>query len=605
MRTRVLIFCALFLTSALASADPPSPSSHDVYVDTGWTGTAIGADPDGSGPAAHFGTDAFATIDDGLGAVAMNGTVHVAGGIYTEQLEIDHDLTLKGAGPTTIIQSPNLLTKGFSTGVNNRPVIWVHDAGDAHILDLAVDGLSQGNANARFLGIAYQNAGGSIDHVEIKNIKNTPLDGGQHGIGIYVRNLNPAPRSITISHCNIHDYQKNGMAIVGSHLTADIAYNTVSGIGPTPEIAQNGIQLSFGAEGTIHHNHILQNQCAHPTAGCLEDPSLSPTADSAAGILIYHPGNSQIDVSHNTLEENQCSICSVGSPLLSISDNDIMENGGIGVAIFDQDQWSSAFGYDGVDTIGSVTGNTIVSHRYGIMVYDSEPGGTAPDIQAHFNRLVGNTQSAAWANASLHAENNWWGCNEGPSSPDCDTVNSSVIASPWLILRLSSDRSSLPPSESATITADLRHNSEDEDLSSSFSFTGSLGFSFASEDGQFDFSQADSRQGAVTLSYEAPSTSGPTQLSASLDHARVSYELNVEDVPEPNFDPGATMESDRPQTGEETQTDSPEGGSVSQDSPMGLPAGEPGPPPEESHEDPIEDPIVHATSGGCQLLFSF
>ncbi len=95
-----------------------TPCSTECYVAT------TGSDS-GSGKQ----LDPFLTIQKGLDTVSTGGTVNVAAGTYVEQVEIVKDLTLKGAGTTTVLQSPATLTKSFSVagGPNNYPVVYVHD----------------------------------------------------------------------------------------------------------------------------------------------------------------------------------------------------------------------------------------------------------------------------------------------------------------------------------------------------------------------------------------------------------------------------------------------------------------------------------------------
>lgn len=73
------------------------PLPNTVYVDDNWAGTALGADPDGMGPATQFGVDAFATIQDGVNGVSTGGTVIVRAGTYTENVAIAKDVDLLGA----------------------------------------------------------------------------------------------------------------------------------------------------------------------------------------------------------------------------------------------------------------------------------------------------------------------------------------------------------------------------------------------------------------------------------------------------------------------------------------------------------------------------
>ena len=84
------------LASYAATFEPAVTPPSTVYVNASWAGLPIGVDPDAAGPATDIGTDAFATIQDGLNAVAAGGTVYVAAGTYTEQVTIDKPVTLLG-----------------------------------------------------------------------------------------------------------------------------------------------------------------------------------------------------------------------------------------------------------------------------------------------------------------------------------------------------------------------------------------------------------------------------------------------------------------------------------------------------------------------------
>ena len=68
-----------------------------VYVDDSWVGTTPGTDPDaGASPAMNFGCDAFATIQEGVNAVASGGTVMVNAGNYPENVLVNKSVILNG-----------------------------------------------------------------------------------------------------------------------------------------------------------------------------------------------------------------------------------------------------------------------------------------------------------------------------------------------------------------------------------------------------------------------------------------------------------------------------------------------------------------------------
>src|SRR5262249_34993405 len=81
------------LTAASIRVD--ALQSTVVYVNPAWAGTAPGADPDSSGPAKAFGTDAFATLAAALAAVPDRGTVEVEAGTYTGDVSVGRGVTLQ------------------------------------------------------------------------------------------------------------------------------------------------------------------------------------------------------------------------------------------------------------------------------------------------------------------------------------------------------------------------------------------------------------------------------------------------------------------------------------------------------------------------------
>ncbi len=352
-----------------------------VWVDKDWVGTPAGTKVDGH----YYQYDAFSVIQDGVTAVGTAGTVSVADGSYVEQVEITKNLTLQGEGSGTVVQAPNTLTKSFATpGNTNKPIIYIHDASDVTLYGVVVDGAGKGNANYRFIGIAFYNAGGTVEQVEVKGIENTPFSGAQHGVGIYAYNADGTPRSLVVSNSNIHDFQKNGMAFLGSGLTVDVSGNTVTGIGPTAITAQNGIQIGSGAGGTIEGNTV--------SGVWYTGPSYAASSILAQGAA---PG---VQILGNTVTGGQMG-------LYGIADNLVIERN-----IIRDGYWS---------------------------MYLTNPGASV-----HYNSISGNP-AGLWVVYNTDATLNWWGASDGPwadadgdGTPDYagsgDPIYGQVIFSPWL-----------------------------------------------------------------------------------------------------------------------------------------------------------------------------
>jgi parallel beta-helix repeat protein len=222
-----------------------------LYVDDDWQ---IGSPPYAED------TDAdndYATIQAAIDAASSGDTINIASGNYMEQLNIDISVYLIGAGQgSTIIESPDSLTDSFTTSGVNYPIVYIHDISGVTLQDLTIDGLGKGNANYRFVGIGYNNGGGTIQDVSVINIENTPFSGWQHGVCVLSSNTDGTDRNINIYDSYFDNFQKNAMALTGANTVADVQRNIIQGHGTTTITAQNGIQISGGAKGTVIGNKV-------------------------------------------------------------------------------------------------------------------------------------------------------------------------------------------------------------------------------------------------------------------------------------------------------------------------------------------------------------
>lgn len=263
----------------------------EIWVDDDWVGTPDGTD---LGSDRYYGYNAFAAIQEGTDAIAegsgtTNNIVHIAEGTYEEQIDIKKDhITLSGAGvATTTIISPDTLDNKW--GSNNYPIVFVSDGSNVVFEDITINGAGKGNANTIFYGIAFRNASGTIQNCSIVDIRETPISSVSNGVSIYANNTDSITRNINILGNQIYNYQKTGIVISGS-TNIVIAGNTITGIGATDVVVQNGIQIAWGATGQIIGNTIRDNLYTVGNA-------------SSVGILLYEI-----------------------APNLSITDNQIFNN---------------------------------------------------------------------------------------------------------------------------------------------------------------------------------------------------------------------------------------------------------------------------------------
>ena len=99
------------------------------------------------------------------------------------------------------------------------------------------------------------------------------------------------------------------------------------------------------------------------------------------------------------------------------------------------------------------------------------------NLTVSFSRIVGNAGGTGGGNGlrvdnggpgTVIATNNWWGCNNGPSAPPCDTAvlsgagggGATLAFNPWLVLSLGASPSSVLPNGTSALTADFLHKSD-------------------------------------------------------------------------------------------------------------------------------------------------
>ena len=124
---------------------------------------------------------------------------------------------------------------------------------------------------AKWFGVL--NNGGAVDVVgsNVHDIGETPFNGAQHGVGIYFAYDTGA--SGNIWNNTVSRYQKGGIVVNGASDSASIKGNTVTGLGPVSFIAQNGIQIGYGASASVMQNTVSGN-------------SYTGTSTDSGGILV-------------------------------------------------------------------------------------------------------------------------------------------------------------------------------------------------------------------------------------------------------------------------------------------------------------------------------
>ena len=188
--------------------------------------------------------------------------------------------------------------------------IYVEGPATVYISYLVVDGGTSWDAAAATLnlvGIYYQNASGTVNHVVTRNQAGSPHGGSSLGFGIFAE-ATSTPSAVTVEYSSVHDFDKNGIVARGSDVTLKANLNQVRGNLPTAGDAENGIEIAYGATGTVTNNTVsdlIWAPCVSQTDGSC-DPG------SASGILVYDSPNVTINTNHVNNTQGGIAVVGIG-----------------------------------------------------------------------------------------------------------------------------------------------------------------------------------------------------------------------------------------------------------------------------------------------------
>jgi hypothetical protein len=284
----------------------------------------------------------YNTIQSAINAAPAGATINICAGNYVEQLTITQPVSLVGVGAVTV-QLP-VVPADSETACDNatgngpyepdQDGIVICGASTVNITDLTVDAAwASGTCSDSLYGILV--AGGATLNFTDSSVTAAgavPLNGCQGGVGIQVGMAWTTP--VEVGHANLLDdsisgYQKNGITVDGTASSANIDHTTVTGIGQTPAIAQNGIQISNGALGTIVASTITGNECDDTAGNC--GPGIL-TGTPAVGVLFYGPASGS-SVTGSTIDENDAGVYNAEdtptaprAPVVSISGDTLVND---------------------------------------------------------------------------------------------------------------------------------------------------------------------------------------------------------------------------------------------------------------------------------------
>lgn len=289
----------------------------------------------------------FTTIQSAVTAATPGDTVLVCPGTYPEQVVVPagkDGVTLRSQVPlAAVIQAPPTIA---IDAVNSKAIVRITVSQNVTVREFTITGPGPGPCDSIRYGVRVDgNASAAILRNHITEIRDTPFSGCQNGVAIQVgRRFEGQVGHAAIIGNRIDGYQKNGPTIDNAGSTALIVDNTITGIGPTVVIAQNGIQVSRGALATVRDNRVADHAYIVP---------LNLPEYTATGILLFESASNTV-VERNRLNRNQD-----GIGIYTTTGNRIAKNRIIGdVPSFDPLLGTLMLG-DGIYAADDTSGNRI------------------------------------------------------------------------------------------------------------------------------------------------------------------------------------------------------------------------------------------------------
>jgi parallel beta-helix repeat protein len=389
--------------SSAPSVTPPPT----LYVN-GSTGNDVGS--------CRLESNPCLTIDYAITEAPTSAIIDVAAGTYAEQLvDSAKKLSIVGASESgTIIEPTSLTTSDTDPDDSSVPIYAIVDAQPGtkvKLSNLTIDGEGATNqfdgCQDNFVGVYYHNAKGKLSNVDVENIVLPQADFGcQDGLAVYAASAAGSTTKVKMNSVTVTNYDKNGITCDDAGTTCTISDSTVTGIGSTGLIGQNGIQ-GYGAHTvTLTDDNVTENTYSGPsyvaTGVLLYDnvtSTVTGTTTDSDDVGIYAgndgggPSITTIDISGSTASDatyvNQAG--GVGMAIDSgtagsIENNTLMDDPGDGLGLY------SASGM-------TVSGNTAEDSYDGI--YIGGPGSAGTKSK---NNMVASNTASSNTNDGIHVD---------------------------------------------------------------------------------------------------------------------------------------------------------------------------------------------------------
>jgi hypothetical protein len=343
----------------------------------------------------------YNTIQSAVNAAGSGATITVCAGTYTEQVEITKSLNVYGSGsptialPATPADSATACDAAVTAGGAQAPQDGVDICGAINVTlqGVTVSAAWPGNTCYDSLYGVLVGGGATLNFVSssVTAAGAVPLNGCQGGVGIEGGDSEASP--LQVAHVNVVNssvsgYQKNGITVDGKGSTASVSSSTVTGIGPTAEIAQNGIQVSDQASGQVIGSTVTGDECNYPVV-CGPN-GLSQYGGSGVLFYLSNPGSSVIG---STISSNDEGIYYAAAPS---SGNSLFASLSPGLLISSDSLTNDRYqGIQVEEGAASISSTQINGGDVGIQLVQRAGQVTGMQVTATANTIKGESVAAA------------------------------------------------------------------------------------------------------------------------------------------------------------------------------------------------------------------
>ena len=516
----------------------------------------VNDDASGSGPSgATCAAPNFSAIEAAISGAAAGDTLLVCDGTYTEpdnQILVEKGITVIGNGrATTILDGQN------ATGLPTAGFIRTNDntAGNVTFRGFTIRNAGQngtGSSTARFAVNLLGNDPGFT--FTFDDIRFEGRGAGGRDYAFYGQN---ADQNVTLTNSTLVNQaynpilieRVNGQVDVSDNIIDKLAGNTSASI-----FAFTHSNDNIFKKWSITGNEIDNNGIG---GGIVAQTGLAGGGASPATL-------GPVVISDNTIREYTSSGIGVINTSAAVNGlngqiSDVTISGNHMIA---DPSATTANGIvlQGLSSAVDVTGNWVEGAGIARSAYVvNGPGGHAPSgVDFAFNRFAAGSTAGLLNNttSAVSAENNWWGCNQGPAdnsngcAPVVDSTPASTDFDPWMVLGVSAAPASIETGgQTATVSLSLAKNSTGATPSGNV-LLGPIDVAMNTDLGAIapaTVTLDSGYQGSATL------TSGPTAgtatVTAALDAADPTAQVEFTEPPEPPEPPVVVNDCANPAQG--------------------------------------------------------